>query len=183
MPGSVQPFLLLALFFCESFFRNRGDIPLIFYWPFSKAMSCAVVVYNNTDQLFNIYETQSYKKGTNIWALPNSASTTDWVSMANSEFLYHLDEASGATSFTDNSGNTRNASCAGGQCPTSGQIGKVSTAPIFDATDDRIDLSAHSAALSGISEGTISLWYKSSNKNETFGNLFSFAMSMYFSNG
>ncbi|MCP4283896.1 MAG: hypothetical protein GY926_07070 [bacterium] len=43
-----------------------------------------------------------------------------------------LDEAAGATTFSDSSGDLRNGTCEANACPTAGQVGQVRYAAVFD---------------------------------------------------
>jgi Tfp pilus assembly protein PilV len=77
--------------------------------------------------------------------LPDSGATetgypTGNLAMTNNWGLYHLNGASGATTFADTSGNVRTGSCAGASCPTSGGAGKFLAAPDFDGFDDIVGL-------------------------------------------
>ncbi len=60
------------------------------------------------------------------------------VSMAGNQFLLHLNETAGATTFTDDSGLGRNPTCSGGACPTAGGAGKLNQALDFDGSNDII---------------------------------------------
>ena len=58
-----------------------------------------------------------------------------------------FNEAPGATSFTDTSGNNVTVSCNGSTCPISGLPGRVGQALQFDGADDFLTLSANGADL------------------------------------
>ena len=51
---------------------------------------------------------------------------------------WRLNEASGATSFADSSGNGNTGTCASGDCPAAGVPGKSGTAASFNGTSDQI---------------------------------------------
>ena len=67
-----------------------------------------------------------------------------------------FDEAAGATSFSDASGNGHTATCSGDSCPTAGVSGKVDQTVQFDGTDDYVDVPIN------VSETAyaLSLWFK-----------------------
>lgn len=57
------------------------------------------------------------------------------------ELLLHLDEASGATTFADSSGEpVYNGTCSGGQCPKAEQAGAYGYSVEFDGVDDYLSL-------------------------------------------
>jgi hypothetical protein len=70
-----------------------------------------------------------------------------------------LDEAAGATTFADTSGNSNAGTCANPGCPTLGVVGKVDTAAQFDGTDDVITV-ADAGGLLRTNSFTISLWFQ-----------------------
>ena len=53
-----------------------------------------------------------------------------------------LDEAAGATTFADASGNGNSATCSGAACPTAGQAGRYGQAAQFDGVDDSLALAS-----------------------------------------
>ncbi len=105
--------------------------------------------------------------------LPNDGATESGyaagnVAMTNNQFLYHLNQNSGATSFTDNSGNGRTATCAGGQCPTAGVAGNQGNAVTFDGTNDRLTSPVNLATYLG-GTSSLSVWIKTTQTgNATF---------------
>ena len=84
-----------------------------------------------------------------------------------------LDEASGATTFADSSGNGFNGSCSGGTCPAAGQVGASGSAVSFDGSDDFIQI-PHDPALDfgATQDFTVMLWVKSGSP-QAWGNLIS----------
>lgn len=93
--------------------------------------------------------------------LPNSGATetgypTGNMAMTNNWALYHLNEASGATSFADSSGNSRTGSCTSTACPAVG-TGEFNNGFTFDGSDDRITIGSTSPTGSAL---TLSAWVK-----------------------
>jgi hypothetical protein len=50
-----------------------------------------------------------------------------------------LDEAAGATTFLDESGNDQHGTCTGNACPTAGDPGRLGSALRFDGVNDRVE--------------------------------------------
>jgi len=69
---------------------------------------------------------------------------------------WKLNEGSGATSFTDSSGDGNTGTCSGGACPTMGVPGKAGTAASFNGTSDQITVQ-DSPSLR-LNQFTIVLW-------------------------
>ncbi len=70
-----------------------------------------------------------------------------------------FDEAAGATTFADASGNNTNGSCAGDSCPTAGATGRVGQAVQFDGTNDRIQVALNAPA----GNFTLATWVRNNN--------------------
>ncbi|MGD8626790.1 MAG: hypothetical protein PVJ34_19795, partial [Anaerolineae bacterium] len=70
--------------------------------------------------------------------------------------FWPLDEAAGATSFADASGNGHTATCSGATCPTAGAPGVHQAALDFDGLDDYVD--APTANPDDLQELTVAAW-------------------------
>lgn len=71
--------------------------------------------------------------------LPNSDGietgyTAGNADMSNTTLLFHMNEAAGATTFTDNSGASTNFTCSGNDCPTAGGLGVFNKSVEFTTT-------------------------------------------------
>ncbi len=103
-------------------------------------------------------------------ALPNNSATESGypagnINMNGNVLLLHLNEALGATTFSDSSGSGNNATCSGNACPTMGQIGKFGTAGNFNNTYLNV---ADSNSLD-VGQGTWSAWiYPTSFSDHTY---------------
>jgi Concanavalin A-like lectin/glucanases superfamily len=80
---------------------------------------------------------------TNVWELPDNASSSGWTDMTGNVLLMHMNEQSaggapGGTDVEDFSGNGNHGSESGGI--TFGASGKLSTALQFDGINDYVDL-------------------------------------------
>lgn len=69
---------------------------------------------------------------------------------------WKLDEAPGATTFTDSAG-TNDGSCTATTCPTMGAVGQFDTAGDFDGVDDDVEV-PDSASLD-LTTFTVSVWF------------------------
>jgi predicted outer membrane repeat protein len=83
-------------------------------------------------------------------ALPSSAAETLALYLP-------FDEAAGATTFADASGNDFDGACSGGSCPTAGVSGRVDTALVFDGTDDYVEV-PYNAAFNPAGSFTVAAW-------------------------
>ena len=93
-------------------------------------------------------------------ALPNSGATETGYPVGNADMsgnlmLAHLDEASGATVFTDSSGSGNNGACSAGACPSMGNVGKFGTGATFSGTQ-RITTNLNSA----LTDFSVEVWFK-----------------------
>ena len=70
----------------------------------------------------------------------------------------HLDEASGSTTFVDDSTLSNNASCSGNACPQAGVPSRMREGLLFDGTDDMITVPDNNAL--DLDEFTVGLWVK-----------------------
>ncbi len=101
----------------------------------------------------------------------NGVSETDYsfgnANMTDNILLLHLNEPSGSTSFADTSGQGNNGSCAGNQCPLSGQTGLIKRGLRFDGSNDRVELGYFDVNGTGI---TLSVWvyFDDFDRNSTF---------------
>lgn len=71
--------------------------------------------------------------------------------------MLYLDEASGATVFSDDSGGEHHGSCSGNRCPDAGVKGQKGTAAEFDGVNDYIQV-PHSDILNPDQELTLAVW-------------------------
>ena len=93
-------------------------------------------------------------------------STVSVASLFNSPAGYwKLDETSGATSFTDASGNGNTGACSSGACPAMGVPGRAGTAATFNGSNDQITI-PDSPSLR-LNQFTIALWvYPTQEKSD-----------------
>ncbi len=96
--------------------------------------------------------------------LPDSAQTENAYAEGNADMtgntlLLHLNEAAGATSFSDTSGNSNDASCSASTCPTAEIDARLDTGIDLDGTDDFLTVS-DAASLDFTSGLTIEFWLK-----------------------
>jgi len=92
--------------------------------------------------------------------LPNNAQSETAYNSGNANMtgnvlLMHLNDASGSTSFVDNSGSNNNGSCSGITCPTSTTGGKLNGA--YDFSSDYISV-PDSPSLNFTNNMTLSAW-------------------------
>lgn len=91
------------------------------------------------------------------------------IDMTSNNVLLHLNESNGATTFTDNSGNSNTGSCT--NCPDSTSSGLFNNAFTFNGTDDSIQLPTQAVGTLFTSQFTISFWANpgSTPDRPTFG--------------
>ena len=98
--------------------------------------------------------------------LPRNQEVETDANMSGNVLLYHLNDGSGATSFTDSSGQGHNASCTGGSCPTWTADGKLGGAFSPDGLNDYIKTT--DVIVSSPSELTISSWFIKESGGSTY---------------
>ena len=112
----------------------------------------------------NITWTQTSPSPSNKELPDNNARETGFqsgnVDMTGNVLLLHLNEESGARTFTDASSSHHVATCGGTICPTMGTSGKFNTAGSFDGLNDHIQVKDTPALKFTGGEMTISIWMK-----------------------
>jgi len=95
------------------------------------------------------------------------------LNMTNNLLLLHLNESSGATSFTDSSGSLNTGSCdnGSGKCPTVTTSGKFNNAFTFDGGNDEIQLASQAVSSLIGAQFTIAFWFNPGGTQDrpTFG--------------
>lgn len=89
---------------------------------------------------------------------------------------WRLDEAAGATSFADSSGNGNTRTCSGANCPTMGVAGKVGTAGSFNGSSSVINLGAGSV-LRPAGAVSVAAWIKAGATQTSYPQIMSSADS------
>ncbi|MEZ4751653.1 MAG: hypothetical protein R3B54_13825 [Bdellovibrionota bacterium] len=76
---------------------------------------------------------------------------------ANLVGLYHLDEATGTTTYRDSSFSGNDGTCTAPACPTNVEMGKFNSAAAFDGNDEIIIPDANN--LDNTAALTVQLWF------------------------
>lgn len=134
--------------------------------------------YNNGTYLSKVFDAGGLANWTNIsWIegspygeeLPNNKaieSVEGGTNMSGNVLLLHLNDGSGISAFVDNSGNNKNGSCSGADCPTWTSAGKFGGAYSFDG-NDRIGTQITTT----FNDFTIEVWFKDNGDNVQYERL------------
>ncbi|MEI6731661.1 MAG: LamG domain-containing protein, partial [archaeon] len=175
-PGSIDnldhPFRVGRWDTSDSTWDWNGAIDEVAVW--NKTLSDAEISYMYTsqkDQFANYVGMQAYNASSRN--LPDSGGSDSGIDMTGNVLLLHMDEASGASTAVDSSGNANTGTFSGGV--TSGIPGQVGSALGFDGSTGYVSASDSSGALSvGTGDFTYSFWAKLDSSPNDYNNYFTY---------